>query len=243
MHINIGRWIEDELDRIIREAARIADPGERIAFLSEYFLNTPYQESTLIGSDHREEELVIDLGSLDCFTFLDYVEAMRLSSSYSDFKEKLTQVRYRSGLVSFATRNHFFSDWSEYRSAFVRDVTKEISNDKAKNLKKTLNQKADGTLFLSGVATVDRIITYIPADEIDAPMREKLRTGDYLGIYSDSAGLDVSHVGIIIRAETSLFLRHASSSSDIRKVVDQDFMQYIKEKPGLVVLRPLAKKV
>jgi hypothetical protein len=90
---------------------------------------------------------------------------------------------------------------------------------------------------------VDRTITYIPADEIDETMLQGLRAGDYAGIYSDSPGLDVSHVGIIIRAGASLFLRHASSSGDLRKIVDQDLIQYMQGRPGLVVLRPLPEKV
>jgi len=240
MHlINTGRWTEDELDRIIRKASGIADPGDRIAHLSEHFLNTPYQESTLIGSDHLEEELVLDLSGLDCFIFLDYVEAMRLSGSFSDLQDRLKQVRYRGSHISYRTRNHFFTDWSEYRSAFVRDVTMETGKRAAKSVQKTLNRKDDGTLFLNGVDPADRTITYVPTDEIDETMLQRLRTGDYAGVYSDSPGLDVSHVGIIIRAGGSLFLRHASSSSEIRKIVDQDFVQYMKDKPGLIILRPI----
>lgn len=239
MHLNTGRWTKDELDRIIRKASGIADPGKRIALLSENFLNTPYQESTLIGSAHCEEDLVIDLGGMDCFTFLDYVEAMRLSRSFPDFQDRLKQVRYRESRVSYSTRNHFFTDWAEYRPAFLKDATKETGKGLAKNLQKTLNRKEDGTLFLDGVEPVDRTITYIPIDEINETMLLQLKTGDFAGIYSDQPGLDVSHVGIIIRAGASLLLRHASSSHDLRKIVNQDFMQYMKGRPGLVVLRPL----
>jgi hypothetical protein len=115
----------------------------------------------------------------------------------------------------------------------------ETGKDRARKLQKRLNRQEDGTLFLNGVEPVDRIITYIPANDIDESMLKRLRSGDFAGIYSDSPGLDVSHVGIIIRVGTSLFLRHASSSRDLRKVVDQDFTQYMKGKPGLIILRPL----
>jgi len=239
MYCNTGRWTEDELDRIIREAARIAEPGERIALISEHFLNTPYQESTLTGNEHCEEELVIDLSGLDCFTFLDYVEAMRVSRSFAEFQERLKQVRYRGSIISYQTRNHFFTDWAEYRSAFVRDATKETGKGSAKNLQKTLNRKDDGTFFLNGIEPVDRTITYIPTEEIDELILQQLKTGDYAGIYADLPGLDLSHVGIIIRAGASLFLRHASSSRDLRKIVDQDFIKYMKGKPGLIILRPI----
>lgn len=239
MHLNTGRWTEDELNRIIRDAAEIGDPGERIAFISEKFLDTAYQENTLIGDLHRPEELVIDLSRLDCFTFLDYVEAMRLSGSFSDFQENLKQVRYRGGLISYRTRNHFFTDWTEYRSAFVRNVTKETGQGMTKQMQKRLNLKDDGTRFLNGIEPVHRTIAYVPTGNIDETVLHRLSTGDYAGIYSDLPGLDVSHVGIIIRAGASLFLRHASSSSDLRKIVDQDLMQYMKDKPGLSILRPI----
>ncbi|MBI5632593.1 MAG: DUF1460 domain-containing protein [Nitrospirae bacterium] len=239
MRINIGRWTEDELDRIIREAAKIADAGERIALISEKFLGVAYQENTLIGDQHTGEELVIDLGGMDCFTFLDYIEAMRLSRSFSDVLDRLKQVRYRGGLISYRSRNHFFTDWAEYRHGLISDATEEIGPGKVKKVQKTLNRKDDETLFLNGIEPVDRTITFVPADEINEAVLQSLKTGDYAGIYSEQVGLDVSHVGIIIRTGASLFLRHASSSRNLRKTVDQDFMQYMKGKPGLVVLRPV----
>lgn len=238
MLINIGRWTEDELDQLIREAAKPVDPGERIALISERFLNIPYQESTLIGSAHCKEELVINLDGMDCFTFLDYVEALRLSRSFPEFKDMLRQVRYREGLVSYRTRNHFFSDWAEYRPDFVRDATQETGGGRAKSSQKILNKKDDGSPFVNGVKPVNRTISYIPTDIIDTAMLQKLGTGDYAGIYADSAGLDVSHVGIIIKKGGTCLFRHASSAKVLQKIVDQDFMQYIKGKPGLIILRP-----
>ena len=64
----------------------------------------------------------------------------------------------------------------------------------------------------------------------------RLRIGDYIGIYAEADGLDVSHVGIIVRRAGRIFLRHASLIE--RMVVDQDLRAYISEKPGIVVLRP-----
>jgi hypothetical protein len=33
-------------------------------------------------------------------------------------------------------------------------------------------------------------------------------------------------------------LRHASSKKEIRQVVDQDFMEYARNNPGIIILRP-----
>lgn len=234
MHINTGIWPEDKLDRIIREAAEISEPGGHIAFISEQFLGTSYQENTLIGDTRTDEELVIDFGGMDCFTFIDYVEAMRCSCSFGEFLSSLKNVRYHDDVVSFRTRNHFFTDWAEYRQRCIRDVTKEISE--AVTVNKILNLKQDNSLFLEGINPHVRTISYIPAP-IGLAQLQNLKTGDYAGIYSDKAGLDVSHVGIVIRQDRSLLLRHASASKELRKVTDQDLLTYMAHKPGLIILR------
>jgi hypothetical protein len=74
---------------------------------------------------------------------------------------------------------------------------------------------------------------------IDGDVLGEFHNGDYVGIYTDVDGLDVSHVGIAIREKERVFLRHASSAAASRRVVDQLFGDYIREKPGVVVLRPL----
>jgi hypothetical protein len=102
-----------------------------------------------------------------------------------------------------------------------------------------LNRRADGSFWLEGIEPQARTITFIPSAALDETVTSDLRTGDYAGIYSEKEGLDVSHVGIIIRQQDTLFLRHASSAPDARAVIDQDFLMYMKSRPGLIVLRPL----
>jgi hypothetical protein len=72
--------------------------------------------------------------------------------------------------------------------------------------------KEDGSVFLPGLRIVEREISYVPAGRVEGPVEGRLRTGDYVGIYSLTEGLDVSHVGIFIRKGDACCLRHASSS-------------------------------
>lgn len=234
MGILLGRWTEDKLDLIMREFSKIKEPGLRIEFISRQFLNIDYKESTLIGDVNTPEVFVINLEGVDCFTFIDYIEAMRLSGSFSEFKENLKKVRYR-GKVTYESRKHFFTDWLKFNTEFVMDVTEEIGGQKTKSVIKILNIREDGTYLLQGIRPVQREIKYIPSGAIDNSIINKLRTGDYAGIYSEKPGLDVSHVGIIIK-DINAILRHASLNH--RKVVDQDFRDYISNKLGLIVLRP-----
>ena len=129
--------------------------------------------------------------------------------------------------------------FKESNSGFIHDITEEVGGLKAEKILKILNRKEDGSSFLPGIAPVQREISYIPSPDIDAPILKKIRTGDYIGIYSHAAGLDVSHVGVFIREGGKSYLRHASSQPEFRKVIDQDFQGYIQNKPGIIIFRPL----
>lgn len=238
MKIVFGKWTEDKLDRIIRNASELRGAGARIEFLSAQFLGTQYKEDTLIGDKDITEEFAINLEGVDCFTLLDYVEAMRISKSFSELKSNLRKVRYQSGNISYESRNHFFTDWREFNSGLVEDVTEKIVAGKSRHVKKALNRKDDTAYFLPGVPCREREIAYIPSESVDDAVIESLITGDYAGIYSDKEGLDVSHVGIIIKDGDRILLRHASSSAKSRKVIDEDFREYIAGRPGIVLLRP-----
>jgi len=69
----------------------------------------------------------------------------------------------------------------------------------------------------------------------------KLSTGDYVGIYTELPGLDVTHTGIIIKKNGRTYLRHASSRNVNDRVVDEDLLEYMQNKPGLVVFRPTSE--
>lgn len=236
--ILLGRWTVEKLDYIMHKSSNIQDVGERIEFLSGQFLSTEYKESTLSGDINSPEVFVVNLEGVDCLTFIEYIEAMRLSGSFPEFIINLKRVRYRMGMVVFERRNHFFTDWGEYNLEFVGDVTAMIGGPGTIITPKRLNMKGDGTYIIPGIDHKDREIKYIPASAVDDLVMAGLKTGDYAGIYSDEDGLDVSHVGIIIRMKDAIYLRHASSQVDQRKVIDEDFKGYIAKKQGLVVLRP-----
>ncbi len=235
--IVLGKWNEEDIDALLKESWSMDNIDERIDFLSASFVDTAYKASTLIGNINEPEVFVINLKAVDCFTYIEYIEAMCKSRSFAGFRENLRNVRYHSGLVSFESRNHFFSEWKDFNADLVEDVTSDISEGKISTALKRLNAKEDGTLYLPGIPVVDRTITYISSDDIQEIMG-RLHTGDYVGVYSEKEGLDVSHVGIAIIKKDGLYLRHASSANQYKRVIDQDFKNYMTDKPGIIVLRP-----
>jgi len=233
--IRLGRWTKGEVDRVLSELSEIHDAGGRIALISSRFIGVPYAEGTLTGNSETPEVFTINLAEVDCFTYLDYVEAMRLSTSFEDFREALRRIRYRGGRVDFFRRNHFFSDWREANRRSVADVTRDIAGGRARLVTKVLNLKEDGTAFLPGIKEHRRRLSYLPSAYVPEVI-DRFVTGDYAGIYTENPGLDVSHTGIIVRRADRTLLRHASSLK--RKVIEEDLAGYVATKPGLIILRP-----
>ena len=95
-------------------------------------------------------------------------------------------------------------------------------------------------VWLSPVRT--REVEFIPPAAVDAAVLSRLKTGDYVGIYSPLPGLDVSHCGIVVRVPGRILLRHASSRASVARVVEEDLTAYLGGGKGLVVFRPVAWK-
>lgn len=237
---DLGNWNHTKIEHLLAEAGHISDPGGKITLISAAFFKTPYLANTLIGSNETTEVFVLRLDGVDCFTFLDYVEALRRADNFDEFKENLREIRYRNGQVTFLDRNHFFSAWGNALFAPLRDVTAQIGGTDAIWVEKKLNKKANGALYLPGYPARKQVIAFIPAEVIDESILDRLHNGDYVGIYSPLPGLDVSHTGIIIKKAGTIFLRHASSKTFRKRIVDDELLSYLGGKKGLVVYRPIA---
>lgn len=238
--VNLDPYTLKKLNTLLekRSKAHSYKTGEMIDLLSEAFLETPYQENMLHGSENIAEKLIVDFRGLDCFTYLDYVEALRKSTSQTEFINNIIQTRYIDGIVNFLNRKHFFTDWAYRTYKLATDITAQISPH-AISTEKYLNKKADGGNYLPGLPVVKRTLTYIPSNFINKEVISHLQSGDFIGIYTQLAGLDVTHVGFFIMTDKGPMLRNASSRKENKKVVDSPFMDYIVKTPGIIVLRAL----
>lgn len=210
--------------------------GDVIGHLSSAFLDTPYQAETLIGGADTPEALVANFNGVDCFTLLDYVEALSRSHDQTSFLNRLVQTRYINNDVAYLSRRHFFSDWFATSSPNARDITAEISQESVLT-EKQLNRKPNGEEYIPGLGITPRQINYIPGNAINQQVLDNLKTGDYVGVYTQLEGLDVTHVGVVIRHDGQVWFRNASSLSANQKVVDTPLMEYAHAKPGIIVLR------
>lgn len=212
------------------------DHGEIVSRVSSEFIGNEYKANTLIGGDDTEEKLVINFNGVDCFTLVDYVESISRSHDKKSFLKNIRKIRYINGNVKYLKRKHFFSDWSAISPYNAHDVTKTITPNYIV-VKKHINRKADGEEYIPGLGIHSRMINYIPGNFINEKVLERLKNGDYIGVYSPLDGLDVSHVGIVVRHDGKVWFRNASSLSKNKKVVDSELIEYMKSKPGIIILR------
>ncbi|MEX6249930.1 MULTISPECIES: N-acetylmuramoyl-L-alanine amidase-like domain-containing protein [Providencia] len=210
--------------------------AEKIDVLTQYFLNTPYDKQTLNMSPLFAENLVVNLEAMDCMTFIEYVEAFKGAENSAQFFRNLTSIRYFNQDVTYKNRRHFFSDWAQGDSAVAEDITAKIS-PYAVNVSKQLNLKGNRKTYILGLPITYRDINYIPSKYIDNDLITRLKTGDYIGIYSTNRGLDVSHVGIVIQKGNKTIFRNASSLRENFKVSDVELQHYIQGKEGIIVFR------
>jgi hypothetical protein len=238
--VTISNQSEQILQNLLaaRNKAAAAQPSELSEILSRQFVGTPYGADTLVGSATVPEQLVVELQKVDCFTYADYVEALKRAGDRDHFIASLINVRYKDGVVAFQNRKHFFTDWAASSPTVATDITASLTANAVQS-NKNLNRKDSGDLYLSGLPVVPRTVAYIPSRQVDGDVVGRLHTGDYIGAYAQDGGLDVTHVGIFIDSPSGPVLRNASSLSANGKVVDSPLADYLKTVPGLEVLRPV----
>lgn len=127
--------------------------GEVVSRVSSAFLGTAYESDTLIGGTDTPEALVVNFNGVDCYTLVDYVEALTWSHDQTSFLSNLVKIRYKGGSVDFLSRRHFFSDWFSTESRNARDVTSDISPDYV-IVDKKLNSKPGGGEYIPGLGFI-----------------------------------------------------------------------------------------
>lgn len=223
------------LDKAI-SASQGSHAEQKLANATAILLGTPYNNRTLNMDAFSTERLIIDLKAVDCMTFIEYSEAFKYADDPEQFASNLEKVRYIDAKVAFNQRRHFFSDWVEGDHHVVSDITAQLSPHTV-FVNKQLNKKSNGDPIIDTVKITPRVIGYIPTRFIDRKLLKQLKTGDYIGIYSPASGLDVTHVGVVIREGEEVIFRHASSQRKNLRVMDVELFSYLQGKSGIMVFR------
>ncbi|MBI4668127.1 MAG: DUF1460 domain-containing protein [Elusimicrobia bacterium] len=138
---------DQEIAILIKEARRKApDISKRIELISERFLGMPYKLGPL-GEGPKGEydrDPLIRFDCADCTTFVETIMALALAENDGGFADSLNKIRYRNGVISYVTRNHFTSaDWipANIEAGFIKDTTAQVAANELQRVEKTISKK------------------------------------------------------------------------------------------------------
>ena len=246
-----------KLESVLKKAKGVKGTNERIIAITQEFIGTPYVGGTL--NIPPKEQLYVNTNGLDCATFVETVLALTMASgrenpSVADFLRNIRTLRYRNGEINgFPSRLHYTSEWAmdnERRGNF-KEITPdyELSEKRVKTIDfMTKNRHlypamADDDEFQAikenEKALKNMHFSIIPTSKVDVAAKKFLRSGDVVGIVTNKAGLDLSHVGFINIKNGIPYLIHASSK--YKKVVNDTIplKTYLQKQgsPGIRVFR------
>ena len=231
--------------------------AELVVKVGTFFKETPYVAHTL---EIQPEQLVVNLRELDCTTFAESVLAIARTvksekPSFEQYTNELRNIRYRNGKIDgYPSRIHYFSDWifENNKRNFIKDVSEEIAkipyplkvNFMSTHPASYVQLK--DSMLIPVIAKQEKEISsrrmfYIPEDKL-AEFEHHLQDGDIVGITTTIKGMDVSHVGILVRQNGRVHLLHASSTA--KKVILseetlEEYMKSSKSATGIMVARPM----
>ena len=256
-----ARWHNEATDtlkiaELIGKGAAVESRGAqgRVAVIAEALTGTPYVAGTLEG---EPEMVTINMDQMDCTTFVETVMALARTAderrqSWHDFVYNLEKLRYRRGEANgYASRLHYISDWviDNSQRGLIEEVTSGLPG--ASYEVKTLDfMSGHRDLYpaLRDDAEFERIknveIGYrshrypiVKSTRIGKATLAALRDGDIIAITSKTAGLDVSHMGLIKIVDGVPHLMHASSKAGKVIVDPKPLTEYLRRNTGASGIR------
>ena len=223
-----------------------------------FFKGTPYVAHTL---EVTPEQLVVNLRKMDCTTYVENCLAIAKTiqsgkNTFEQFASELQEIRYRGGTIDgYPSRLHYFSDWiyDNQKKGLVKDISKEIANtpyNKTINFMSThpaaYQQLKSNSQLAPIIAQQEKKISarkmyYVPENKL-AKVENKLREGDIVGITTNIKGLDIAHMGLLVRVNGRIHLLHESSVAEkvvVSKETLEDYLLNSKSATGIMVAQPI----
>ena len=205
----------------------------RIAEVAKRSLGTPYKGDPLGEGPGGavDTDPLMDLGHVDCVTFVEQTIAMAACDSYRAAFNTLQTIRYRTAEIAFENRNHFMAaDWVK-NNTFCREVTADLDTPtktdartigrkhffELKELPDNAREAVDETLEL----------TYVPTQAV-AQAQPHLPSPALILLIGNVDWLFTLHCGLYIRDETGQG-RFYHASSKAGQVVAVGLADYLRD--------------
>jgi hypothetical protein len=189
--------------------------GDLMGKIAEELAGTPYVANTLeLSTNH--EFCSVNFKGLDCVTFfettLDFARILKNGLySPSDLINEVEFTRYRGGVVGdYTSRLHYTTDWfvDNQRKKVVQILDQLPGAVPFTQKVSVMSDHPDSSIQLKAhpelVCVIKRqeaaintfTLKYVPMEKIE-DIEHLLRTGDIVGVCSNSPGIDITHTGLI----------------------------------------------
>lgn len=230
--------------------------NELVSFYAYELLGRPYVAHTLEG---EKEMLTINIDELDCTTFVETLYALARTTlnerySWRDYANNLEDIRYRGGHIDgYASRLHYISEWTVDNTSRgnIVEITKEVPG--AKELVKTINFMSthrDSYPSLKDDDTYNKIKNYeegyrnhktyyLKKEQLNGKdIRNAVQEGDLVGLVCKTPGLDISHMGMVVKNDKGeLVVIDASMSGGKVMKEPKAIVEYLRPKKGVIGVR------
>ena len=208
--------------------------NELVTFYAYELLGRPYVAHTLDG---ETEMLTINIDELDCTTFVETLYALAratMSERYSwrDFANNLENVRYREGRIDgYASRLHYISEWAVDNTSRgnIEEITKDVPG--ARELINTIKKYEDGYR--------NHKTYYLKKEQLNGKgICNAVQEGDFVGLVCKTPGLDISHMGMVVKNEKGeLVVIDASMTGGKVMKEPKPIVEYLRPKKGVIGVR------
>jgi hypothetical protein len=202
---------------------------ERMKHLARKGIGQPY-DIYLLGeypAEIYDRQPLYNLDKSDCVVYTEHILAMAMGHDWQSFFSILQRIRYKDGVISYITRNHFSEyDWGPNNSWLADDITNEIASKYAKLDTAYVNK---GRFFKQRGVPYDMpkdsiIWKYIPMHAMPA-MLSKLQTGDIVNVVRGyKSGRWIGHFGMVMKDDNgTVYFLHSTPP----KVKQQPFIEVL----------------
>lgn len=215
------------------------DYGRRVTTILRDSLGTPYVGDPLgEGPDGAvDKDPLMDLGHVDCVTFVEQTMAMAATNSGTRALDLLQKIRYRDGKIAYENRNHFMvNDWIAHNT-FCRDVsaslgvpTTEVTRTVSR---RTFFEKKKLPELGASIPDETKTLTYVPV--AGAAEAEKALPSPALVLFIGKLDwLFVLHCGMYVRDEQGhgLVYNASSTEKEVVAIPLQDFFKVTNGEPA-----------
>jgi hypothetical protein len=208
----------------------IPDLQERIKHLARKNLGQPY-DIYLLGEypvEIYDDQPLFNVKESDCVVFVEHTVSMALAHDWQSFFAILQRLRYKDGIIGYATRNHYGEyDWPENNTWLSENISEQLAGDRVgidtiKVNKGDFFKKRNVPYYLPE----DSLIwTYVPI-ELMPEIFSRLQTGDIVNVvrgYKNNKW--VGHYGfVMVNEDGSVNFLH----STVPEVKEQDFPELVE---------------